>query len=76
MEDRILIDPNVCHGKPVVKGTRVLISNILSSLANGDSIEDILKEYPNINKEDVLAAIAFGSRLSNFESSSYDVKVS
>ena len=76
MEERILIDPNVCHGKPVIKGTRVLISNILSSLANGDSIEDILKEYPNINKEDVLAAIAFGSRLSNFESSSYDVKVS
>ncbi len=76
MEDRILIDPNVCHGKPVVKGTRVLISNILSSLANGETIEDILKEYPNISKEDVYAAIAFGSRLSNFESSSYDVKVS
>jgi len=48
----------------------------LSSLANGESIEDILKEYPNISKEDVYAAIAFGSRLSDFESSSYDVKVS
>lgn len=76
MINRIQIDPNICHGKPVIKGTRVLVSNILSSLASGESIEDILKDYPNINKEDISAALSFGSHLSNFESFPYDVKAS
>ena len=74
--NRISIDPNICHGKPVIKGTRVLVSNILSALASGDSIEKILEDYPNITREDVLASLSFGSRLSEFESFPYDVKVS
>lgn len=76
MINRIQINPNICHGKPVIKGTRVLVSNILSSLASGESIEDILKDYPNISKEDISAALSFGSHLSNFESFPYDVKAS
>lgn len=76
MSERISIDPKVCHGKPVIKGTRVLVSNILGYLASGQTIEDVLKDFPHISKEDVLAAISFGSQLSNFETFPYDVKAS
>ena len=76
MIDRIQIDAAICHGKPVIKGTRVLVSNILSSLASGESIENILEDYPNIIKEDIFAALSFGSQLSNFESFPYDIKAS
>ncbi|HKJ67519.1 MAG TPA: DUF433 domain-containing protein [bacterium] len=76
MENRITIHPNVCHGKPVITGTRVLVSNILSALASGDSIEEILEDYPNISREDISAALAFGSELSNFETFPYDVTTS
>ncbi len=76
MNQRIIIDPNICHGKPVVKGTRVLVSNILGALASGESFRDIIEEYPNITHEDILAALAFGSNLSSYESYSYNLKVS
>lgn len=72
MRNRISINPGVCHGKPVVKGTRVLVSNILGSLASGESIKEILEDYPNIKEEDVYAALEFGSVLSSFESYEYD----
>ncbi len=71
MNERITIDPNVCHGKPVIKGTRVLVGNILGALGAGDSLEHILEDYPNITREDVLAAIDFGGQLSRFEEVPY-----
>jgi len=74
--DRIIIDPNICHGKPVIKGTRVLVSNILGALASGETFEQIIEDYPSITKDDILATLSFGSNLSNFESFPYDVKVS
>ena len=61
MLERISINPNVCFGKPVIKGTRLWVSLILDFLANGDSIETILQEYPHITREDVLACIAYGA---------------
>ena len=61
MIERISINPNVCHGKPVIKGTRVLVSNILGALASGDTFQEILEDYPNIAKEDIQAALSFGS---------------
>jgi len=73
---RITIDSNICHGKPVIKGTRVLVSNILSALASGDTVEHILEDYPNITKEDINDALAFGSYLSNFESHNYKLHAS
>jgi uncharacterized protein (DUF433 family) len=76
MTDRVQIDAAICHGKPIIKGTRVLVSNILSSLASGESIDNILEDYPNITKEDIFAALSFGSQLSNFESLPYDIKAS
>lgn len=59
MNERVWIDPQVCHGKPVIHGTRVLISTLLGALAGGDTIEAILEDYPNITREDVLAALEF-----------------
>jgi uncharacterized protein (DUF433 family) len=61
MLERISINPAVCFGKPVIKGTRIWVSLILDFLASGDSIETVLKEYPHITRDDVLACIAFGA---------------
>ncbi len=72
MNARIFISPEICHGKPVIKGTRVLVSNILGALSAGDTIEQILEDYPNITKEDVYAALQFGSELANFETHVYE----
>jgi len=76
MMERIIINPAICHGKPVIKGTRVLVRNILSALAAGESIDNILEDYPNISKQDIQAALSFGSQLSDFETFPYDVKAS
>ena len=62
-KERIGIDPRVCHGKPCIKGTRIWISLILDFLANGDSIEEILKEYPQLTRQDVLACISYGAEV-------------
>jgi uncharacterized protein (DUF433 family) len=75
MNTRISIDPKVCHGKPVIKGTRVLIGNILSALAAGESFSEILEDYPNIEQKDIIAALEFGSELSNFDTVYYESPV-
>ncbi|HPG41420.1 MAG TPA: DUF433 domain-containing protein [bacterium] len=72
MPDRISINPQICHGKPVIRGTRVLVSNILSSLASGETEQEILEDYPNITREDILAALEFGAQLSTFETQFYE----
>ena len=61
-EDRIVIDPAVRHGKPIIKGTRVPLEIILGSLAGGMEIDEIVKEY-DLQKEDVLAALAYAARV-------------
>lgn len=73
MNSRITIDPTICHGKPVIKNTRVLVSNILSDLATGLSFDDIIINYPNITQEDIKAALEFGSELARFETTAYEV---
>ncbi|GJQ57765.1 MAG: DUF433 domain-containing protein [Candidatus Scalindua sp. AMX11] len=75
MDTRIEINPKVCHGKPVIKGTRVLVSNILGALGAGDSVEEILEDYPNIKREDIKAALTFGSQLAQFEELPYEATV-
>ena len=72
MNERISITPTVCHGKPVIKGTRVLVSTVLGALAGGDSIEMLLEDYPNITQEDILAALEFASQLTDFQESAYE----
>jgi uncharacterized protein (DUF433 family) len=72
MNKRIEIDPRICHGKPVVRGTRVLISTILGALSGGDSVNVILQDYPAITAEDVAAALEFAGELSDYQVSDYD----
>ena len=60
-KDRISIDPNVCHGRPCVKGTRIWVSFVLDLLASGETMESILKEYPQLKPEDIRACIAYGA---------------
>jgi uncharacterized protein (DUF433 family) len=57
--DRIAVDPNLCHGQPCVKGTRIMVRLILNFLANGDSVEDILAAYPSLTPEDIRACLAY-----------------
>lgn len=59
MNDRIEVNPEICHGKPVIRGTRIMVRNILGSLAGGDSISDILENYPELGIEDIEAALAY-----------------
>ena len=61
-EDRIIIDPEIRHGKPVIKGTRVSVDAILGSLAGGMSVEEVAREY-GVSKEDVLAAIEYAAKI-------------
>lgn len=61
LTERILVDPHVCHGKPVIRGTRIMVWLILEYLANGDSIEEVLAAYPDLTRDDVLACLAYAS---------------
>lgn len=63
----ISIDPNVCHGQPCIKGTRVLVTVVLDALAAGHSPADIVDNYPTINEEGVRAAAAYGAWLAKQE---------
>lgn len=67
MNTRIEINPNICHGNPVIKNTRVLVTNILADLAAGNSYDDIISDYPGITSEDITAALSFSSELAKFE---------
>jgi uncharacterized protein (DUF433 family) len=59
MFGRISVDPEVCHGKPCIAGTRIMVTNVLSQLAGGYTIERILEGYPELTREDVTAAIEY-----------------
>jgi uncharacterized protein (DUF433 family) len=61
---RISVDPNICFGKPCIRGTRIWVSLILDFLANGMGMNDILAEYPQLTEEDIRAAIAYGAEMS------------
>ncbi len=64
MNARLSINPGVCHGKPVVRGTRVLVSTILGALSGGDSIAMVLEDYPSLCEEDIAAALEFACQIS------------
>jgi len=61
--DRIVIDPNILVGKPVIKGTRIPVYLIIELIAGGMTIKDVLKEYPELREEDVKAALLYASKL-------------
>lgn len=62
--DRISVDPNVCFGKPCIKGHRIWVSLILDFLASGWTIAEILDNYPGMEEADVYACIAYGAEMS------------
>ncbi len=75
MRSRISIDPEICHGKPVIRKTRVLVSNILADLAVGRTFHQVIKNYPSITEDDIRAALEFGSQLAKFESIPYGAAI-
>ncbi|MCH8125118.1 DUF433 domain-containing protein [candidate division KSB1 bacterium] len=63
MLERISINPKICHGQACIKGTRIPVYQIVSMLANGDSIDDLLEAYPTIEREDILACLEYAASL-------------
>lgn len=63
MEDRISVDPQVCSGKPCIRGTRIMVSNVLGMIAGGYTIEKILQAYPELTREDITAALDYASQV-------------
>jgi len=63
MHERVVIDPNVYHGQACVKGTRIPVHQIIAMLANGDTIEEILIEYPSLERADILACLNYAASL-------------
>ena len=57
--DRITIDPNICHGKPTIRGLRYPVENMLELMASGQSIESLLEDYPDLEPEDILACLEY-----------------
>lgn len=63
LRSRITIDPNICSGRPCIKGHRIWVQLILDALAGGSTIDDLLEAYPSIEREDILACIAYGTEM-------------
>ena len=60
---RISIDPRICHGQACVKGTRIPGHQVVRMLANGDTVEDLLTEYPSLSREDIMACLEYAAEL-------------
>jgi len=59
---RITVNPEICHGKPTIRNTRYTVEGIMEYLAGGDTLEDILKEFTDLQREDILACLAFAAQ--------------
>jgi uncharacterized protein (DUF433 family) len=68
METKIELNPEVCNGRPVIRGTRITVDTVLGYLSAGDSVEDVLQAHPRLLREDVLACIDYARRLSSARS--------
>ena len=62
-KERIVSDPQICHGKPCVRGTRIMVSVILDNVVEGLTAEDIVREYPPLTERDIQAALAYAATL-------------
>lgn len=63
MKSSIVIDPDICNGKPIIAGTRISVQTVMEFLGAGDSIEEILEEYPSLSREDIYACLQFATKL-------------
>jgi len=66
-EERVATNPKICHGKPCIRGTRVMVSVVLDNLAEGLSAAEIVEEYPPLTLEDVQAAVGYAADLAREE---------
>jgi uncharacterized protein (DUF433 family) len=66
--DRITIHPEICHGKPTIRGLRYPVENMLELLASGMTIEELLQDYPDLERDDFLACLAYATKLSQVKS--------
>ena len=66
-QERISTNPNVCHGKACIKGTRIIVSIVLDYLSAGETFEMIRREYPQLSEEDILAVLAYAAWLAHEE---------
>jgi len=71
LNERIEINPAVCHGRPVVRGTRIMVSQVLGALAGGDTVDDVLADYPSLTASDISAVFAFAGALAQFDEVPY-----
>ena len=60
-QERISINPNICHGKPCIRGTRIMVSIILDYLGSGESVDTIMLEYPGLKKVDVNTVLSYAA---------------
>lgn len=63
LSDRITIDPNICNGKPIIRGKRITVQSIIEFLSAGETQEEILKQYPSLEPEDIKACLKFASQI-------------
>jgi uncharacterized protein (DUF433 family) len=63
MNDRIVIDPQICSGKPAIRGTRIMVKNILGMVAGGYTAERVVQAYPELTREDVSAALEYAAEM-------------
>lgn len=61
--DRIEVNPVICSGKPVIRGTRIMVRNILGMVAGGYAIDEVLASYPDLAREDVIAALEYAAKV-------------
>lgn len=68
MDSRITIDPNICHGKPTIRGSRLLVTTILELLAGGMTWDELQEDYPGLEADDIKACLDYAVQLAQFRS--------
>jgi uncharacterized protein (DUF433 family) len=63
MQSRITIHPDICNGRPIIANTRITVQTVIEFLGAGDSIEEVLEEYPSLQREDIYACMQFAAKL-------------
>lgn len=76
LSDRITTNPEICNGKPIIRGMRITVSTVLELLAAEETIENILDAYPFLEKEDILACLEYAKRITDKSIITYDLKAS
>lgn len=67
MTDRITVNPAVCHGKPCIRGLRYPVENVLEWLASGMTMDEILADYEDLERQDILASLSYAARLTHIK---------